>query len=104
MYMLSMENVIQPSVFLTQGGWVGLIRYHMYDCLLSGSFLKACVELFALICCMICIFEIILYLIKYLYLARYLYPIIHFCGYFCSCTFSLHLHKSKYVFKFGLIT
>lgn len=34
MYMLSMENVIQPSVFLTQGGWVGvgLIRYHMYDC------------------------------------------------------------------------
>lgn len=72
MYMLSMENVIQPSVFLTQGGWVGLIRYHMYDCLLSGSFLKACVELFALICCMICIFEIILYLLKYLNLARYL--------------------------------
>lgn len=34
MYMLSMENVIQHSVFLTQGGWVGLIRYHMYDCLL----------------------------------------------------------------------
>lgn len=32
MYMLSMENVIQPSVFLTQGGWGGLIRYHMYDC------------------------------------------------------------------------
>lgn len=103
MYMLSMENVIQPSVFLTQGGWVGLIRYHMYDCSLEGSFLKACVELFALICCMICIFEIILYLIKYLYLARYLYPIIHCCGYFCSGTFSLHLHKSKYVFKFGLI-